>query len=1033
MPQERTDPGPDGAGSAEGAGGASRTLYPGDLRDAEDRLLRARRAAAGVDPGAPVVGFALSGGGIRSATFCLGVFQSLARRDLLSRIDYVSTVSGGGYFGGFLGRLFTRHAEAKAPVDAVRGVLVDSDAHEIRWLRDSGRYLAPTASADGSLIAAMFVRNLVAVQIVFAALILLFFLLADALRLGLLALAGTGAERLAAWALSAPPPGARVWWSPWLGLFGLAGAGLCFALGWAYWLAQPSRDRQRWSRWALHSTLAVCLVSAVWLTARHPRPWLVACSAALALLFALVAGTAESIGREADRWRTVTRTRWRFYRTAAAAALVVAAPTTAAIVVRLADTTARLLAVMAGAAAMAILAFAATASWSFAAWMTSGTTIEPILADTRNRLTGALRGALLATLGGVLFGLVDSLGQTLYAVVHDVGPLAFLRQPKVFAPLSAVLAIYGLVQRFLPRLLAGSGADRAARRIPWQVAASAGAAVVALVVLVGLCALGHAVSWSFAPPAAATWQAGAPERATFRVADTERGWVLQRRDVTPEDLAPARRPSTDPPAPAAALPGPAHHAVLALVSVFAALTASWLFGRTLQFINYSSHHSMYASRLSRAYLGASNPLRKSSPDKCRIGEVVPGDDVDFNEYAPHAAGGPLHLVNVTFNETRGGATNVESRDRKGLPLAVGPAGISVGSRHHATWSGPNLAPVPRDGFRIFTPPAEGQPITPERMTLGGWVAISGAAFSTGLGWRTSLGASLLTGLANVRLGYWWNSGVDPLWRRKGDVSRGTFDGLAQLVARAFPVQALYLAELLARFPGPARQYWYLTDGGHFENTGCYELLRRRVPLIVCLDNGADPRTTCQDIAALVRKARTDFGAEIHFGGTAPGDPEDRVPGIVGEAEMLAGRSNDLARLWRGHAMIGAVHFLAPGQPREDLEARTPESVILFVKPTLTGDEPLDVLEYARSHPDFPNESTGDQFFDEAQWESYRRLGEHIGEVLFGGADGFPGASLLRRAAFATPPSAARHAEERVDTIAARTAAPPAPAPDRVPD
>jgi len=92
--------------------------YPVELRDAERVLLARRRA--GVRPGpapdgaapdvAPdsVVGVGVSGGGIRSATFALGFFQALARAKLLRHVDYLSTVSGGGYFGGFLGRLIGR-------------------------------------------------------------------------------------------------------------------------------------------------------------------------------------------------------------------------------------------------------------------------------------------------------------------------------------------------------------------------------------------------------------------------------------------------------------------------------------------------------------------------------------------------------------------------------------------------------------------------------------------------------------------------------------------------------------------------------------------------------------------------------------------------------------------------------------------------------------------------------------------------------------------------------------------------------------
>ena len=82
--------------------------YPAALKRAELTGLNERRARSGGDPKAAVVGVALSGGGIRSATFCLGLFQSLARQQLIRRMDFLSTVSGGGYFGSFLGAAFSR-------------------------------------------------------------------------------------------------------------------------------------------------------------------------------------------------------------------------------------------------------------------------------------------------------------------------------------------------------------------------------------------------------------------------------------------------------------------------------------------------------------------------------------------------------------------------------------------------------------------------------------------------------------------------------------------------------------------------------------------------------------------------------------------------------------------------------------------------------------------------------------------------------------------------------------------------------------
>src|SRR5262245_43088496 len=98
------------------------------------------RDPAAADPGASerppddVTGVALSGGGIRGATFCLGVFQALARRRLVGRIDYLSTVSGGGYFGSFLGAMFAR--------EEVRSVRNVEDV-----LSPDGRRPSPTASS----------------------------------------------------------------------------------------------------------------------------------------------------------------------------------------------------------------------------------------------------------------------------------------------------------------------------------------------------------------------------------------------------------------------------------------------------------------------------------------------------------------------------------------------------------------------------------------------------------------------------------------------------------------------------------------------------------------------------------------------------------------------------------------------------------------------------------------------------------------------------------------------------------------------
>jgi hypothetical protein len=214
--------------------------------------------------------------------------------------------------------------------------------------------------------------------------------------------------------------------------------------------------------------------------------------------------------------------------------------------------------------------------------------------------------------------------------------------------------------------------------------------------------------------------------------------------------------------------------------------------------------------------------------------------------------------------------------------------------------------------------------------------------------------------------------------------------LIQLIALAAPVHVALLDEFLGRFRGPSRRHWYLTDGGHFENTGCYELIRRRLPFIVVCDCGCDAGYHYSDLANLVRRARVDLGAEITF------LTRDELDGVVSNAEGTSA--------WR--TVIGTLDELRPcprpaaadgvrsgdcAQPRSRYHVALayvryldwPEakfSLLLLLKPSLIGDEPADVIEYRSGHGAFPQESTTDQFFDEAQWESYRRLGLHIGET-----------------------------------------------------
>ena len=220
--------------------------FPDALATSEQELLRTRRGAIGQEADTPSIGVGLSGGGIRSATFCFGVFTALARkfdaagRPLFTRVDYLSTVSGGGYFGSFLGSLFRRPWVKSA--DDVAKVLRDELGPEggqrpTRFLRDNGRYLAPRGSGDLLVMLAVMLRNWVSVQCVMVAFVLAAFVLLQVVLINLpiavdWALAGLNTLEnwlpgpLAAWArpivneaealvFTSSPQFGGLWWSGW--------------------------------------------------------------------------------------------------------------------------------------------------------------------------------------------------------------------------------------------------------------------------------------------------------------------------------------------------------------------------------------------------------------------------------------------------------------------------------------------------------------------------------------------------------------------------------------------------------------------------------------------------------------------------------------------------------------------------------------------------------------------------------------------------------------------------------------------------
>jgi hypothetical protein len=228
------------------------------------------------------------------------------------------------------------------------------------------------------------------------------------------------------------------------------------------------------------------------------------------------------------------------------------------------------------------------------------------------------------------------------------------------------------------------------------------------------------------------------------------------------------------------------------------------------------------------------------------------------------------------------------------------------------------------------------------MSLGTAMAISGAAFTPNMGYHSSPPVAFLMSVLNVRLGWWLgNSRVDTSWHKPEP-----------------PLGLFYLLFELFGETNSEREFVYLSDGGHFENLGIYELVRRRCRYIIACDGSADADLGFECLGNAIEKCRTDFGIDI-------------------EINVDAIRRSKETGYSKAHCAFGRIRYdrLNNNGPRH------PVGTLLYIKASLSGEEPADVTHYAEEHPAFPHQTTADQYFDESQFESYRALGEHVAETV----------------------------------------------------
>jgi hypothetical protein len=365
-------------------------------------------------------------------------------------------------------------------------------------------------------------------------------------------------------------------------------------------------------------------------------------------------------------------------------------------------------------------------------------------------------------------------------------------------------------------------------------------------------------------------------------------------------------------------------------SKWAVLACAGLFGIAAALawrvdVNEFSVHYLYRNRLVRCYLGASVKNRKGQPfTGFSEKDEIPLADLKI------AQGLPFPILNTTLNVVRGEELALQTRKARSFAFTPMHVGFT--------------RPIPGKGdyeanYRLTSRLATGKPECPNGARLGTAMAISGAAVSPNMGYYSAPDLAFLMTIFDVRLGWWLaNPSREPKYWKRGSPVFGFFRLLCELAGET----------------DDNSRYVYLSDGGHFENLGMYELVRRRCKLIIACDASCDPGCGLGDLHNAMERCRVDFGVSITI-------DADQVAGIT-----PAGSPGRAA----AHYATGAIQY-EPGNPEAD-------GRLIYIKPALLKTDAADVLGYSLTNAAFPHDSTTDQWFDEGHFENYRALGEISG-------------------------------------------------------
>ncbi|CAA9253075.1 MAG: hypothetical protein AVDCRST_MAG95-1972 [uncultured Adhaeribacter sp.] len=867
---------------------------------------------------------AFSGGGIRSATFNLGILQGLAKAGLLSHFDYLSTVSGGGYIGAWLTAWIQRAGSLHKVADRLNPEKsadpMGEEVRPIRWLRMFSNYLAPNASimsADSWTMGLTWLRNTFLNQFIILLLVgsvlamgyifyvlwhLLTFQESNWLQVLISAVLLVGAL-LAGWGMHAfnrhlaPPNPVKAGYTQLLTL-----ALMFLALLAAYFMGSWFFDDAYFKE---HTTYLPFI----------DRIELLGPVAAVSLFgLLLVAG----LGRY-DSCLPPSRKFGEMFRFGFILLLSsVVATAIGAILLALVGQLLEYLAVSAHLVEKGISAL-------------KEQTIDPKEIEKKDNILTLFNG-LAFTLGVPL--ILEVISITVVLRMALLGNAFPDERREWWGRLGALVHRLSLVWLLLAgtALLGPTLIDVFKDYGPSITAALGGWAAI---VLAG-------VRLAFSGKTPAQPDAAKP---TSKILD-----VLVR--VTPyifgvgilifgsilvgiiQDYAWFEAAEIHPSSQLAPVNWPAK-LKWAFASTGILLLLTWFLSRRVGVNEFSMHH-FYRNRLARAYLGATRRRTERAQTANPFTNFDKFDDLklaDLISTGPTGYDGPYLIINTTLNATQ--ATSLDRQDRKAESFVFTPlfCGFDI-SRIRATGS---LTKKSYDyGYR---PTAKYAYPDGRGPAVGTAMAISGAAANPNQGYHSSAATAFLLTLFNVRLGWWIGNPVSKKTWQSADPANGLNYVVYDLLGKS----------------DTTKDYVCLSDGGHFDNMGLYELIRRRCRFIVLGDGEQDSLFTCDGLANAIRRCRVDFGVEIQI---------DVTP-ITNRTEKT--------RFSSRHYAIGKIWYSgdAPHQP---------SGTLLYLKSSLTGDEPADIREYALVNPAFPHQSTGDQFFNEPQFESYRRLGLHLIET-----------------------------------------------------